>query len=213
MFLAKLQKAAERVKSTVEAVGGPPPEKSIGDIFFACVKEGDLPTVRRLVEQEHLSLRAQHKKFYGWTALHYAAEADNPEMIEYLVSQGAPLDLQAGDGSTALEWARSRNRRRAISTLEKLSCSAAGSSPEVAGNFDAAIADRGGSSSVEEAGGGSAKRAVLVELTARAEGLKAKALQVAGLASGVAGKLLAAASAGSSSSSSSTAKPGPAPST
>eukprot|EP01012_Entosiphon_sulcatum_P064235 TRINITY_DN93017_c0_g1_i1.p1 TRINITY_DN93017_c0_g1~~TRINITY_DN93017_c0_g1_i1.p1 ORF type:complete len:313 (+),score=75.90 TRINITY_DN93017_c0_g1_i1:1234-2172(+) len=127
-ILGKIQEIKKTVVSTVATVpkavsefaaggNGGSSEKTITDIFFNVVKDGDYATLRRFLENEGYDVNTKHKKYYGWTALHYAAEADNEEMIYYLLHQGANPTIQAMDGSTPLQWAIERKKTRAIQAL------------------------------------------------------------------------------------------------
>ena len=69
-MFTRLSKSLDYVKESITG----PNEKSVVDIFFACSKDGDVDTVRRLVEEGRVGVSAQNPAYYQWTALHYAAE-------------------------------------------------------------------------------------------------------------------------------------------
>lgn len=56
------------------------------------------------------------------TRLHKAAELGKIDIVNYLISQGANLDIKDGKGRTALECAKLSNHREVIEALEKGRC-------------------------------------------------------------------------------------------
>lgn len=56
------------------------------------VQSGDLLAVKKLVEQEEPPMFFQDPES-GWSALHLAAGAESPELLEYLLEQGAVWNL------------------------------------------------------------------------------------------------------------------------
>ncbi|KAF2176130.1 hypothetical protein K469DRAFT_608169, partial [Zopfia rhizophila CBS 207.26] len=56
-------------------------------LIFDFCKTGNLPAVRRLIARGDASVRDTSSK--GWTPLHFAAEAADPELCEFLISAGA----------------------------------------------------------------------------------------------------------------------------
>lgn len=67
-------------------------------LMFAALK-GDLALVRRLVERGAAVNRA------GWNALHYAASGPEPEVVAWLLAQGAEIEARSPNGTTALMMA------------------------------------------------------------------------------------------------------------
>ena len=53
----------------------------------------------------------------GWTALHWASQNGETEIVKCLVDAGAELDLQIWNGSTALNLASSGGRRKIMNIL------------------------------------------------------------------------------------------------
>ena len=49
--------------------------------------------------------------FPGETALHIAASHNHAEMVEYLLSRGADINIQCKDGRTPLMYAAANNNR------------------------------------------------------------------------------------------------------
>jgi len=137
-MLGRLGKSLAAVRDTL--VG--PQEKTVADIFFQCVAEGDQSTVRRLLEDGRVGVNSRNTQYYNWTALHYAAEADDGAMVRCLLDLGANPRLKAQDGSTPEQWARLRKRRVALEALhigdEPPSAAALSDGPDVP-SVDAAI--------------------------------------------------------------------------
>lgn len=76
------------------------------------------------------------KDLAGWTALHYAAQSQRPDVAEILLRSGAPIDAQDSHGNTPLWRATftSRGRGETIGVLIKSGAdvnrkNTAGSSP------------------------------------------------------------------------------------
>ncbi len=67
-------------------------------LMFAALK-GDLTLLRRLVERGAAINRP------GWNALHYAATGPDPEVVAWLLAQGAELEARSPNGTTALMMA------------------------------------------------------------------------------------------------------------
>ncbi|MDH4240830.1 MAG: ankyrin repeat domain-containing protein [Phycisphaerae bacterium] len=74
-------------------------ESSFGPLQRAA-QNGDLPAVKSLIEQ---GTPVDHPcDFNRWTALHAAAHKGNVEIAEYLLKQGANVDVKDKDGYTPL---------------------------------------------------------------------------------------------------------------
>lgn len=54
---------------------------------------------------------------YCRTALHYAAECDDPTCLQILLDAGADIEAVDGSGDTALHWAAFRNHAECVSVL------------------------------------------------------------------------------------------------
>ena len=70
------------------------------------------------IEEDGTDVNSANTKFYDWTPLHYAADADNAAMVGYLVQRKANVNLRAADGRTALQWAQERGCGQVRSVLE-----------------------------------------------------------------------------------------------
>lgn len=65
---------------------------------------GDLKLLKHL-EEEGQSLNIQDPQVLEWSPLIAAIYHDNPNVVSYLISRGASLELQDRQGETALMWA------------------------------------------------------------------------------------------------------------
>jgi ankyrin repeat protein len=65
---------------------------------------GDLQLLKDL-EKEGQSINIQDPQAFKWSPLIAAIYHGNPDIVSYLVSRGAKLDLQDRQGETALMWA------------------------------------------------------------------------------------------------------------
>lgn len=66
-------------------------------------KNGDLETVKEILAQDPLKLNALDEEKY--TPLHWACMRAHWDVTQYLIEQGAVLNIQGGDGGTPLNWA------------------------------------------------------------------------------------------------------------
>lgn len=57
--------------------------------------------------------------YNGYTALHDAIWQDNTDVVKLLLDAGANLHLLSNDGKSALDFAKSRNRREIVALIEK----------------------------------------------------------------------------------------------
>ncbi len=79
---------------------------------FDASRNGNLPAVKKLIEQDKSLVNAQHEKDITidqgnrWTPLHYAAAGGHTEMVTYLLAQGADPLASARGGWTPLHAAR-----------------------------------------------------------------------------------------------------------
>ncbi|MCP4725914.1 MAG: DUF3471 domain-containing protein [bacterium] len=66
-------------------------------------KNGDLRTVRSILEQDPSKLDVQNQE--GYTALHWACIRGHWDVAGYLIGEGADLNVVGGDGGTQINWA------------------------------------------------------------------------------------------------------------
>ena len=69
------------------------------EIFDAC-RRGDLPAVQQLVNEDPTLVNSVDMK--GFTPLILAAYNEQPEIVDFLLANGADLDVQDAAGNTAL---------------------------------------------------------------------------------------------------------------
>lgn len=79
--------------------------------LFEAIDAGDRAKVRTFLEHNPSLAKAKGK--YELTALHRAAEKDQPEAAAALLAAGADLEAKVSWGMTSLEWAANMGSRRA----------------------------------------------------------------------------------------------------
>ncbi|MDX1914666.1 MAG: ankyrin repeat domain-containing protein [Methylophilus sp.] len=57
--------------------------------FTGACNEGDLKTVKRYIEKEHVNV---NDKYFAWSALQMAATRGHLDIVKYLVEHGADMD-------------------------------------------------------------------------------------------------------------------------
>jgi ankyrin repeat protein len=82
--------------------------------FLNAALEGDLRLIESLIAK---GVDVNTRNVSGRTALHYASFRDHGEIIEYLVKQGALVDLKDKGGFTPLIEAVTRGNKAAVETL------------------------------------------------------------------------------------------------
>ena len=107
----------------VAALLGPPPTP-----LLAALWDGDWAAALALVAAGADPNAADTRPVigHGATPLHFAADADNPELIRALIAAGARVNAQSLAGHTALWWACNAGRAAAASELL-----AAGADPNI----------------------------------------------------------------------------------
>jgi ankyrin repeat protein len=83
--------------------------------LFEAIEAGDLSRMNTLLERDPSLAKAKAK--HDITALHRAAEKDQPEAAEALLAAGAELEAKVSWGMTPLEWAANMGSRRAAETF------------------------------------------------------------------------------------------------
>jgi len=83
--------------------------------IFDLLRKGDAQAVRALVDKTPQLVDSHDGD--GRTPLHYAAAGGSAEMVAYLISKGAKLELQDAQHKTALHLAAMSDRKDAVATL------------------------------------------------------------------------------------------------
>jgi ankyrin repeat protein len=79
-------------------------------LMMAAIK-GNLQWARRLLERGALVNKS------GWTALHYAASGNTPEVLTLLLDQGAVIDARSPNGTTSIMMAASYGLEASVQLL------------------------------------------------------------------------------------------------
>jgi ankyrin repeat protein len=74
-----------------------------GEEIVEAAKRGDLQAVKAILSNDPSKLNALDEEKY--TPLHWACMRAHWDVAEYLIEQGADLNIQGGDGGTPLQWA------------------------------------------------------------------------------------------------------------
>ena len=74
-----------------------------GEEIVEAAKRGDLHAVKAILADDPSKLNALDEEKY--TPLHWACMRAHWDVAEYLIEQGADLNIQGGDGGTSLQWA------------------------------------------------------------------------------------------------------------
>ncbi|QQR48951.1 ankyrin repeat domain-containing protein [bacterium] len=84
-------------------------------ILHDAVQDNSLATVEALLKQLEIDINEADE--YGQTALWWAAERNNPDIITYLLEKKATVDAPARDGSTPLHIAALEGNHEAVKLL------------------------------------------------------------------------------------------------
>lgn len=82
--------------------------------FCKAVMQGDLETVKRLIELGE----DVNQKSLGMAPIHYAARYNKVEVLKELIANGADLKLKCDKGFTAVKYAQLSNAAEALAVLE-----------------------------------------------------------------------------------------------
>lgn len=102
--VAEVLLAEPRHKPDVSNVHGETP------LMMAALR-GQMSWVQRLVEKGAMVNRS------GWTPLHYAASGPSPQVVEWLLGQGAEVNARAPNGSTPLMMAAQFGAEDSVNVL------------------------------------------------------------------------------------------------
>ncbi|WP_422083877.1 ankyrin repeat domain-containing protein [Ulvibacterium sp.] len=83
-------------------------------IFCKAIMQGDIETVKRLIELGE----DVNKKSLGMTPAIFAARYNKAEILELLIANGANLRLKSDKGYTAKKYAQLSNATEALAVIE-----------------------------------------------------------------------------------------------
>ncbi|TRY73908.1 hypothetical protein TCAL_13443 [Tigriopus californicus] len=104
------------------------------DLMWA-VKNGDLDKVRELVEVKHLDV---NESIDGRCPIHFASDYGQLEVLQYLVSRGAQLDIRDKHGIAPILAAIWEGHAPCVKFLLEKGCSKNGSTPDGQSYLEAA---------------------------------------------------------------------------
>lgn len=90
--------------------------KSVFDVAY----EGDLESLRRMIEVEGVDVNA--KDAFGMALIFHAVSSDQVECLKYLESRGADMKVRSGDGGTLLHIASGAGNLDLIEYLLSIGC-------------------------------------------------------------------------------------------
>lgn len=88
------------------------------DAILQAVLENDVSSVKKLLQKKYLNFDVQDEN--GKTALHYAAEANSPDMVLALVDAGANVLIEDNAGKMAVDWSNPHSPSNIHAYLHKL---------------------------------------------------------------------------------------------
>lgn len=91
------------------------PEKLVETSLHKAAKEGKEYAFRLALEKREVDINA--KGLLGKTALHYAIEKGNMDMVKELLAKNADINIQDGVGNTPLHSAAACNRKEIVNLL------------------------------------------------------------------------------------------------
>ena len=101
--------------STVAPVVTTPSHLEGAEALVHATRGGDLETVKQILGQLPDLLHAED--YSGNTLLHMAGAYNRPDVVAYLINQGADPSIRNFDGETCFEHADSENADRAVLDL------------------------------------------------------------------------------------------------
>ena len=94
--------AKENEQETIELKK--PTTIKLRGFLIACAQQGNLEKIVSVMENEKFEVDISEERM-GCTALHYACFYNHFNIVDYLVSAGAPLDATTEAGRTPIAWA------------------------------------------------------------------------------------------------------------
>jgi len=85
------------------------------ETIFTAAKKGDLESVKRIAARDPSRVNALDDEKY--TPLHWACIRAHWDVAEFLIEQGAELNVRGGDGGTPLNWAAHHDSVEIVETL------------------------------------------------------------------------------------------------
>ena len=83
----------------------------------AAIEKGDLEAVKHFVEEDNPQYYLTVADSHGYTALHDAADYNQPIIVDYLIKKGADINAQSTNGVTPITIASHRNHIKVIQLL------------------------------------------------------------------------------------------------
>lgn len=96
------------------------PERPISELvddFYQAAKNGDVATVKAMLDRYPELADARENSMFELTALHGAAYKGEVEVARLLISRGADVNARASDGNTPLVEAATHNRLDMVKLL------------------------------------------------------------------------------------------------
>jgi len=111
----------------------------MGEDLLWATKNGDMEQLTKLVEQQNADINAE--LLNGRMAIHYAADYGQLEVIEYLVSKGADINLPDKHGITPLLASIFEGHAKCVKYLLSKGAKKDGKAPDGSSYYDAAESD------------------------------------------------------------------------
>ncbi|CAF0906949.1 unnamed protein product [Adineta steineri] len=114
-LITMLMDRGARVTPTPDMLADSDDQNALYLLHYA-VDDGLLDIVKLLVEKGQIPLNTLDQS--GWSPLHLAAGHNYVEIINYLLSKGADVNIKDSNGNTPLAWAKEMSATEAINELQ-----------------------------------------------------------------------------------------------